>query len=333
MLRKMFVALAAAGIVLGVGATEAEAKVLNCRTLAPSGSKWATVLTKAAHELKEKTGGGVEVHWTWNGGGRGEEAMVPDLKNGSLDCAAMTAVGLGQFVKDYLLFNLPGLFSSWGQLDAVRNETRDYFEGRFKKEGVILAGFSDIGAGKIMGTSDKYEDEIWRPENLKGKGLFTAPGDPVGPELFRTISATATTVPIPEVMGKLGSSINTVITAPYAAVQLQWASRIKYILRGITPGFLTGGLVIAAPSFNSLPADHQKVTLEVIKQYADELTKTIRGEDAGAYALISRQVVRKHDATPEEKKQWSDTFDKVRMTVGPQNFSAEARAKVCKGRC
>ena len=306
--------------------------VLRMRSLAPVGSRWATVLRHWSDEVQEQSGGSLSIVWTWNGGGRGEEGIVSDLASGAVDGAAMTTTALGGLVRDYEIFSLPGLFASWSELDAARTAERAYFEQRFAAAGVVLLGEADIGAVKIMGTSDRYEDEVWHPENLRGKGLFTVPGDVVGPEVVRTLGLPSTVVPVPEVMGKLGSSVNVVVVAPYAAFQLQWASRIKYILRGVTPSFQTGGLVVSKARFDALSAEEQQLLSTSAREVGRELTLTVRREDAGAYNRISGQVARRHEATAAEKAQWAAVFRQARAALRPQ-FSPELLRRVCGDRC
>jgi TRAP-type transport system periplasmic protein len=307
--------------------------VLRMRSLAPSGSTWATVLRHWGDEVHEQSGGGLSIVWTWNGGGRGEEAIVSDLTSDSLDGGLVTTTALGGLVPDYEIFSLPGLFTSWAQLDAARTAESAYFDQRFADAGVVLLGTADIGAAKIMGTSDRYEDEIWRPENLRGKDLFTTPGDVIGPEVVRTSGLRSTAVSVPEVLGKLGSSVNTIIVAPYAAVQLQWAPRIKYILRGVTPSYQTGALVVSKARFDALTAEEQELLSTSAREVSRELQQTIRNDDARAYALISsRPAVRTHDATAEEKTQWASAFRRARAAVRSQ-FSPDLLRRVCGDRC
>ncbi len=318
------------------------------RTMAPKGSRWATQFVKAAKQVRRKSDCKLDIEWTWNGGGRDEKAMVSDMKSGTLDGAAMTSVGLSEIVKDMLIFNLPGLFGSWADLDKVRNSERAYFEGKFDGAGFILAGVGDVGASKIMSTTDKWDDEIWRPANLKDKGLSYISGDVIGPKFLESAGASGTPVTINEIGSKLGKSITVLNTPPYAALQLGWSSKIRYVLKGVTPNFSIGGIVLSKSKLDSLPGEYKTILLDLVRKGGERLTGMIRGEDAGAFKVIAKRCEEKvkndeskgtsggattgtHDATDDEKRQWNDLFAATRGAL-KNEFSADLYQRVVTDR-
>ncbi len=318
------------------------------RTMAPKGSRWATQFVKFAKQVRRKSDCKVDIEWTWNGGGRDEKAMVSDMKSGTLDGAAMTSVGLSDIVKDMLIFNLPGLFSNWAELDTVRNNERVYFEGKFDGAGFVLAGVGDVGAAKIMGTSDRWDDELWRPANLKDKGLSYITGDLIGPKFLEAAGASGTPVTINEIGSKLGKSITVLTTPPYAALQLGWSSKVRYVLKGITPYFSIGGIVFSKSKLDALPGEYKTMILELARKRGEKLTGTIRNEDAGAFKVIAKRCEEKvkndeskgtsggattgtHDASDDEKSQWNSLFQQTRAGLKDQ-FSADLYQRVVTDR-
>ena len=66
-----------------------------------------------------------------------EDLMVQKIRSGQLDAAAVTVLGLAQTgVTDILLFQLPGLFTSWAKLDAARDAMKDDFNKHVRGQGL-----------------------------------------------------------------------------------------------------------------------------------------------------------------------------------------------------
>src|SRR5579859_2762888 len=135
MIGKLLTALATVAVAMGI-ATSADAEtVLKIGTLAPGDSAWGKEFKRWAKDVAEDTGGDLKLDFQWNGQAGDEVLMVQKMRSGQLDGAAVTAVGLAQTgVTDVLLFQMPGLFSNWAQLDATRNAMRAEFDQAFQQK-------------------------------------------------------------------------------------------------------------------------------------------------------------------------------------------------------
>ncbi len=340
---------------------EAGATVLKMRTMAPAGSLWAKQFKEWKETLKDKSGKKLVLKWTWNGGGRDEKAMVNDLKSGTLDGAAMTSVGLSSFVKDMLIFNLPGLFDSWDDLDKVRVNEMGYFQKEFEKQDMILAGTGDVGKGRLMGTSDRWNDEVWRPANLQNKALACVEADVIGPKLLEIQGASCTPVGINEIGSKLGTSITVLNTPSYAALQLGWSKKVRFVLKGLVPYYSIGGIVFSKKAVDGLSDELKTALLDSAKERGQALTKAVRAADNSAYDQIARKceervkkeenkgtdggpttgtydiAARKDDdddtksRKAEIRGQWADLFKKTREALRGE-FSSDMYDRVVTGR-
>ncbi len=295
---------------------EAGATVLKMRTMAPSGSLWAKEFKEWKKALKEKTNKKLVLRWTWTGGGRDEKAMVNDLKSGTLDGAAMTSVGLSAIVKDMLLFDLPGLFDTWEDVDRVRDAELGYFQKEFEKQDMILAGTGDVGKGRIMGTSDRYNDEIWRPGNLPGKALACLDDDAIGSKLLEVQGASCTPVGVNEIGSKLGTSVTVLSVPAYAALQLGWSKKVRFILKGVIPYFSIGGIVFAKKAVDALSPEFRTALLETAKERGQALTKAVRAADNSAYDQISKKC-------EEKVKNEADKGTEGGATAGTHDIGAK----------
>ena len=177
--------------------------------------------------------------------------MVQKIRTGQLDAAAVTALGLAQTgVEDMLLFDLPGLFTSWEKLDAARDALKDEFNRLFEAKGFSVLGWGDVGELKTMTVGF----EVHHPTDLRGKGVFFLQGDPIQPRVYAAIGGiTPRQLSLPEILPNLqGGAISVLVVPPLAAEQLQWTSRITHISTE-TLAFGIGAFIASSARMQSMP--------------------------------------------------------------------------------
>jgi TRAP-type C4-dicarboxylate transport system substrate-binding protein len=294
-------------------------------TLAPAGSQWAKEFQAWTDDALEESDCQVNLKWYWNGGGGGDEVrMVADLRQGQKHGAAMTAVGLGEIYKDVLIFQLPGLFDNWPQLDQAREAEKKFFEDEFQKRGFVIVGWGDVGAAKVMSVGFPVKSV----EDLKDKTAWYLPGDVISPMFFSKVGMKGNPVGLGELGSHLGKDINILVIAPYAAEQLQLSSKITHVT-AMTTAFVIGALVLKKEKMDSLSPEHREVVLRTGKVHAESLTKTIRNQDAQAF---SRMKASKQTYTPtaEETKQWQGILEATRKALRGAPFSPEIFDRIVK---
>ena len=95
---------------------------------------------------------------------------------------------------------------------------------------------------------------IHHPTDLRGKGVFYYAGDPITPRVFAAIGGiNPRQLNITEVFQNLASgAVNVLMAPPFAAEQLQWASRVDHISTQ-TLAYAVGALIMSSSASNSLP--------------------------------------------------------------------------------
>jgi len=325
MFRKLAALAAVTAFALGLAGTADATTTLKIGTLAPGDSAWGKEFKKWAKDVSDDTGGDLQLDFQWNGTAGDEVLMVQKIRSGQLDGAAVTAVGLAQTgVTDVLLFQMPGLFSNWAKLDAVRNQMKGDFEAAFQSKGFTLLGWGDVGAAKTMSVGF----EIHHPADLQGKGCYFLPGDPIAPKVFATIGGiNAKQITVPEILPNLKSGAIQVLTVPpLAAEQLQWASRVTDI-NTMTSAFVIGAIIVSTPKLQGLPDNLRNALNARGAETAERLTKSIRNLDAQAFARLkaSKTAYQPNDA---ETAEWKDVFAKVRASLRGSVFTPALFDKV-----
>jgi TRAP-type C4-dicarboxylate transport system substrate-binding protein len=297
---------------------------LKIGTLAPQASPWGQVFKVWAKAVKEKSGGRLELQFFFNGSQGDEGAMVGKMKSGQLDGAAVTAVGLSKMYKPIVALQMPGLFRSWGKLDAARDALKGEFEKGIGDAGFTTLGWGDVGLYHLMSKGFA----IRAPEDLKGKKPYMWRDDIVQPVLYQVIGG-ITPVPlnIPEVLPNLNTGAINCLTAPsLAAEQLQWASKLDHIVSNVG-GAAIGALVMSTKRLDALPGDLKAIMIDTGKIAGSALTARIRNEDAAAFGRMKGKMT-VIDLSPAESSRWDGIFKQVRQRLGQGTFDPALVAKL-----
>ena len=284
------------------------ATVVKIGTLAPANSLWAREFKKLAADVASDTKGELVLDFQWNGQAGDEVLMVQKIRTGQLDAAAVTALGLAQTgVTDALIFQMPGLFANWGKLDAARNAMKADFDQQFQSKGFTILGWGDVGAAKTMSIGF----EVHHPTDLRGKGVFFMPGDPIQPRVYAAIGGiTPKQVSLNEILpGLQGGSLNVLVAPPLAAEQLQWTSRITHISTE-TLAFAIGAFIASSARMQALSPQFREVISRRGQESSDRLNRLVRRLDVEAYARLKASRVA-YSPTDSDRNEWRDVFIKV----------------------
>ena len=309
---------------LGLERQARAAEVIKIGTLAPAASPWGQVFKIWAEGVKKRSNEGLELQFFYNGQQGDEGAMVGKMKDGQLDGAAVTAVGLSKIYKPILALQTPGLFTTWGKLDAARDAMKGEFEKGVSDAGFRLLGWGDVGAAHVLSKGFA----IKTPDDIKGKKPYMWRDDVVQPILFQIIGG-ITPVPlnIPEVLPNLNTGAVDVIFAPaLAAEQLQWSSKLDTIVSDVA-GMAIGALVVSGKRIDALSEEHRNILLETGKVAAAALTKRIRDEDDKAFERLKGKMT-VVNLSGDEKAKWEGVFKQLRQRLTQGTFSADLMSKL-----
>jgi TRAP-type C4-dicarboxylate transport system substrate-binding protein len=294
-------------------ALAAEPVTLKLGSLAPRESPWGQVLRAWVKAVKERTQGGVVIEVFWNGSQGDEAAQLSKLKTGQLDGAVVTGVGLSLFDPTVNVLQVPGLYQSWAQLDAVRSALAPRFEANFDTLGLVLVGWGDVGLDRWMSKGFALAS----PEDFKGKRPWVWREDALLPAVYQAATVVPVATGVPEVLPELSTgNVNALSISALGAEQLQWASRLDHVSSAIVAPNI-GGMVLTKARLEALPKEHRAIVLETGRLTCQALTTRIRTEDEKAFErLKARMTV--VTPTPAQAAQWKELY-------------AEARARLAKG--
>jgi len=265
--------LVAIGVWCG-GATAADAEethVIKVATVAPEGSVWLKVMRKMADDLKQSSGGRLEVKF-FAGGVLGDDKVVLDkMRFGQVQAAGLTGVGLGELVPEVRVMEMPFQYTSYRQVDCVLESLYDEFARKFEEKGFVLLGWSDQGFVYVFS-----KNRIQSPTDMKGAKPWVWEADVLAKAVFKAIGLNPVPLALQDVFTSLQTGlIDTVYISPVAAIALQWYTKVSYMVdMPIADG--SGAIVMSKAAFDKLPADLQALLRDRVPKYAKKLSEATR---------------------------------------------------------
>lgn len=259
---------------------------LRMATLAPSGSPWMQVLSKAQAEIKDKTGGRVSLKY-YEGGQQGDERdFVRKIGLGQLDGAALTSIGLAMVDESIRVLELPGMFASVEELDYAADKMWPYFQKKFEKKGYKLNDRGDVGWVYFL-SKNKVESLA----DLKGQKLWMWGDDQIVGAMFKKLGLNGVPLGVPEVdAGLTSGKINAAYTSPVAAVALQWYTKVKF-MTSMPMSYAIGASVMSLKSIEKVSAEDKKTVETIAKAHSKKLRKVIRKANDDAKTTMTKKGI------------------------------------------
>ena len=282
-------------------------KTLSFATLAPPGSTWMKVFDAWNREIRRRSNGSLQLRF-YPGGVQGDESeVIRKIRNGRIDGAAVTAVGLAQIHRPALVFQMPGILRSYDQLDKARDVITPEMNPKFAQAGFQLLGWADVGISRLMSTHP-----VMKPADLASRKPWVWRDDLVLPEFFKVVKSNPVPLQLPEVLGALQTNrVDTVITTPVAAGALQWQSRVSHML-DMPLTIVIGGTVFGQKQWEALTPEHKTILSETATQFHALARKNLRADEAKALATLKERNIKVLTPSDSDKAAWLEAGKQVR---------------------
>lgn len=304
-------------------ASRANAAEIKFAIVAPEGSTWSKIVGEWNEELKAKTNGQVSFK-IYAGGVQGDERdVIRKMKIGQLDAAGFTGLGLGIINPEVRVLELPFLFQSYEEVDAVTRKIQPELKAGFAKKGFEFLGWAEAGFVNIF--SNKPIASI---KDLKGAKMWMWEADP----LVKALCDEFGIVPIPLALADVLTSLQTnLIDAAYApplgAIAMQWFTRTKFYTKDKLTNS-TGAFLITNRAMNKLTPSQQKILRETAIKYSRKLIERTRAENKQSYAALANAGLKPVDIEVSSLEEIRTRSQKVWDKLAGQLYSPELLAEV-----
>jgi len=306
--------MALIGVLLLMGTPTAQSTI-KLATVVPEGSVWDKNLKQMGEEWKQATGGRVAVT-VYGGGSQGDEPTVlRKMRLDALQAASFTAVGLGTIDSAFNVFDIPFFFSSYDELNFVRDRITPAIRKRIEPKGFVLLNWGDGGWTQIF-----TKKPVHTVDDLKKVKLYTSAGNDRMVQWFKSNGFEPRAMAMTDIMtGLTTGMIEGLPTPPLAAMLFQWYKQTPYMLDiGLAP--IIGATVVTAKTWKSIPDADKPKLLAAAGGVEARLRVDIPKQDQNAIDAMTKAGLTVTKATGSE---WGAQLDSLGRTMRGEMVPAD----------
>jgi len=300
------VALVAALVALVALAPPAAAQVTNIRvgTIAAEGTPWHQILQEMGQAWQKVSGGKVRI--TIYAGTLGDESdMIRRMRSNSLQCAAVTSVGLETIAKELSALSIPLLFKTYDELDFVRDRLTPRHEKALEDKGFIVLNWGD--AGWVRFFSVKPAPTL---NDLRQMKLFTWAGSPQAEEMYKDAGFRPVPLAPTDILQSLQTRVIEAFPAPaIGALGYQWFGLAKNML-DLKFAPIVGATIITKASWDKFDAPLREALMKEARGAGARLKDEIRKIEDTAVVEMQKRGLKVVTMTPEAEREWQETAEK-----------------------
>lgn len=297
------------------GTAIAENVVFKIATVAPKDSPWMAAYTAMNKEIEEATQGRVSFKFYPGMVSGDEKDMVRKMRGGQLQGAGLTGVGLQMIEPNTLVLQLPLLFRSYEELDAVRDKLAPKMQQLMNNKGFVILGWSDLGHTYIF-----TQTPVNSLASFNGVKMWGWEDEPISKRFFEVAGIAQVPLSLPDVLpGLQRGMINGVYNSPLGAIALQWDKYVKYITK-LSIGVGIGATVVTKAEWDKVSSEDQKKVMEIAARHHAELRKVIRQKNKEAVQQLKKQGIQLVEVPQEEVARMEQIAAKVRADLAAKMF-------------
>ena len=333
-MKKLSAAIAAASFcaLIATGAVaQVKERTLKFAFQNQTGHPQAQGAQKFADLVAERSGRKITVKLFPGGSLGGDLQTVSALQGGTLDVTVLNAGILTAQVREFAAYDLPFLFNSALEADAVTDGPFGRrLMGRLEEKGLHGLGYWDLGFRNL--TNSKRP--IARADDIAGLKVRVIQS-PIYIDLFNALGANATPMPFPELYSALDQKAvdgqenpnTTILASKFAEVQ-KHITQTRHI-------YNPQALIVSRKTWDGLSAEERRIVEEAAVE-ATRFQRTVsRGEADKALAALKTAGMTVTELPPEElaklRAKTQPVFDKFAASVGAETVN-ELKAEIAKVR-
>ena len=300
-------------------------------TVVPKGSLWDESLQYVRQEWRRISSGTVDVT-IYPGGVLGDETeMVRQIRQGRIQAAALSSVGLSRIDDGVSCLQIPMMFASYAELDYVRSRLAPALEKRIEAKGFKVLNWAD---GGWVHTFTKKPART--PDDVRRMKLFTSAGDAETERLFNEFGFHVVPLALTDMITALQTGmIEAFSTVPLFA-ELQESYKLAPYMIDVTWMPLVGGTVISQQAWEQIPAASRPAMLEAAHAAGERLRGDIRkmGDEAVREMEKRGLTVTRVDASTRALWQSSaqQTYARLRGSYCPSDLFDEVQRLTTESR-
>ena len=288
-------------------------------------------IQKFAELVAQKSGGRMEAKTYGNATLGGDVAVISAMRGGTIDMTVVIPSLLTGMSKEYVLLDLPFLFSSYAEADAVLDGPvgRRLLE-LLPDKGLIGLGYWDHGF-RIVTNSRR---PITKVEDFAGLKI-RVPQSTIFIDTFTALGVNAVPMPIPELYGALESKAVDGQENPYAAVEAIKFNEVQKYASATFHAYNPLVVIFSKPKWDKLTPAERKIIQDAANEAGTYERKVSREANEKAAESLKGKGMLINAVAPAEIARMRDKVKAVNekyVKEGGEAMAAEISAEIAKVR-
>jgi TRAP-type transport system periplasmic protein len=286
---------------------------------------------KFAELVKAKSGGKIKVS-PFPGGTLGPDLQVVSaMQGGVVEMNVMNASLLAGNVKEMALFDIPFLFATAKEADAVADGPigRRLLD-KLQERGLVGLAYWDLGF-RQMHTAKK---PIAKADDFKGMKMRVIP-TPIYVETMNALGANAVPMPFTETYGAMESGAIDGMTNPLLNILDGKYNEVSKHLTLTNHMYTPQAVIVSKKFWDKLSADEKKILQDAATETALFQRKVAREQAAQVLAEIKKKGMTVHELSAEEQAKLREraqpVINKFTKEIG-EALVQEARTQIAQVR-
>lgn len=295
-------------------------EIIKLGTLATKTSDWGRAFEQMNAELMKRSDGELQFQFYF---GRDERDLIDLVKHRQLDAVSVSVPGLGQILPEIFVLQLPMLFSTYGELDRVRNGLTQHFSQQFDGKGYVLLGWVDLGFAYLFS-----KEPIKTQTDLQKTQLWAWDIDPIAEAFASASGREPVLLPLQSVLLSLiRGDIQTVYAPPLACIVYQWHTQVKY-MTDLRLGAGIGATVLKKSRLDTFSDEHRRLLEEISREHHEQLVIRIRKRNEESIRVLKEQGIDVISVPHQEKLKWTKIAGRVQNQFVGELYGKELLDKV-----
>ena len=289
-------------ILLWLLAGAAHGAAVKIATVAPEGSLWMRAMRSGAAEIKQQTDGRVTFKY-YSGGVMGnDKTVLRKIRIGQLHGGVFTSTGLADRYPDIMLYGLPLLFTSLGEVDYVRERFDARLLAGLRGVGFESFGFAEGGFAFLMSNQP-----VRSLADVRGKKMWVPEGDLMSYVATQALGLSPVTLPLTDVLTGLQTDlINVIASSPVGALVMQWHTKVKYVTE-LPISYIFGFMVIDNRVLKRMAEQDLEIVRTVMRQTYAQMDSNNRTDNSKAAEAFGRAGLEFIRPSALQVNEWRDS--------------------------
>lgn len=301
-----------------ISVCSSQAVEIKIAVVMPEGSTWTLTLHQFAEAVHSQTKGEVKLK-IYAGGVSGDESdVLRKMRANRLHAGGFSGVGLGIVLPEIRILEAPLLFSSYEEIDFVKNQMFGDFSKKFEQKGFVLLGFAEAGFVYLFSKNDISDNMHFQKSKM-----WVWKGDRVAENFLSAFGLHTYPLHLADVNTGLETGmINSFYSPPLAAVAFQWFSRISYMLDYPLVNS-TGALLMSKRIFYRISEENRKILTDLSRQYCSKLVQLTRKDNQEALLVLKEAGIQSVAPTEKQILSFKESAEKNYQMSIPDLYSKE----------